>query len=184
MFYKICQSLIDQSKILIASAYATPPDYVEVGITENENELIEEDAALYKSLGIVITNPNLPLSIYFMARVDELADQVYDLAVSSPAKLQEYNEAEKQALDYKANPSSSQPYVSSWAHAKGWTNDQAADDILKTAATFRQMMLYIRTQRLAAKEQMRQSDNDRAKLIVILNTFAAQMSSLRQQLSA
>lgn len=86
-------------------------------------------------------------------QIDTDADAIYVAVVGGRAM--EYAQAEADALSYQAAgytgtvPSS----VSSWAGAKGWTERQAADDILTTAANWRNAQAAIRLNRLTKKEQ-------------------------------
>lgn len=118
-----------------------------------------------------------------IVKVDSIADEVYLVAVSSPAKLLEYQEAEKEASAFKLDPENIGSFVVCWATAKGWTNDAAADDILATSERFRQAMLFIRTERLAAKESIR-SSNDLTAMNQTMAVYGAKMNYLKAQLMA
>jgi hypothetical protein len=89
--------------------------------------------------------------------VDRKADEVYFAAVSTAAKLLEYLEAEYDARRYLADNTVVAPYVYVWAQATGWSMEEAANDILKTANTFRQILIYVRAERLKTKQQIRTS---------------------------
>lgn len=116
--------------------------------------------------------------------VDQLADEVYTVAVSSPAKLLEYQEAEKEAVAFKADPENIGAYITVWAAAKGWTNTQAADDIILTANRFRSAMIYIRQERLAAKESIRAETSSFSNIQGIMAVYTAKMMYLKAQLAA
>ena len=83
---------------------------------------------------------------------------------SDPLRVVEYQVAESDALAFKAAgyagpvPAS----VSVWATAKGWTAQQAADDILAAAQLWRQALIGLRQARLAGKEGVRQAADDAA----------------------
>lgn len=116
--------------------------------------------------------------------VDVLADEVYLVAVSSPAKLLEYQEAEKEAVAYLADNAVVGSYITVWATAKGWTTAQAAADIIDTANRFRNAMIYIRQERLAAKEAMRAEASDFSVIQTVMNTYTGRMMYLKAQLQA
>jgi hypothetical protein len=136
------------------------------------------------------TQAQLDLDIFSIQKsdmivaVDTLADEVYTVAVSSPAKLLEYQEAERQAIAYKADNQVVGSYITVWANAKSWTIDQAADDIILTANRFRSAMIYIRQERLAAKESIRAETSSFANVQATMNIYTAKMMYLRSQLAA
>lgn len=116
--------------------------------------------------------------------VDTLADEVYVVAVSSPAKLLEYQEAEKEAVAFMADNQVVGSYITVWAAAKGWTITQAANDIIDTANRFRNAMIYIRQERLAAKEAMRAETSDFSVIQNVMATYTGKMMYLKAQLQA
>jgi len=98
--------------------------------------------------------------------IDRAAGEARDRFVS-PGHLvdQEYKYAESKAREFKAAgyPGDAVPRaVSSWAQAKGWTAQQAADDIIATAGYWYDTIDEIRELRLAGKEATRNaSEADR-----------------------
>lgn len=86
--------------------------------------------------------------------VDRKAEQVRLRYVPQPMVVPEYQEAESEASSFKAAGYSGSvpPSVSSWASAKGWAAQQAADDILAAATMLRGKLMQIRSVRLAGKE--------------------------------
>ena len=71
--------------------------------------------------------------------------------------------------------------MSSWATAKGWTAQQACDDILVAAATFRSVMAAIRNTRLIGKEQIRAADGDEVVAETAYQTAMQTFAAIRQQ---
>lgn len=86
------------------------------------------------------------------AQIDVLANEVYSVFVQSPGLLKEYQQAEDDAKAYMANSTVVPQSVSSWAIPKNWTNEQAAQDILASAARLKFIMGKIREIRLSYKE--------------------------------
>ncbi len=90
--------------------------------------------------------------------VDALCDAKRNRYISvGSLVVEEYRLAAKQAQAYKAAGYSGQvpASVQSWATAKGWAAQQAADDILATEAAWMAVLAAIRNIRLPAKEQAR-----------------------------
>ncbi len=83
--------------------------------------------------------------------IDSLANDVYSIYVPSAGLLKEYQQAEDDAKAYMANPAIVPQSITSWAVPKGWTNEQAAQDILLSAAKLRYVMSKIREVRLMFK---------------------------------
>lgn len=92
-----------------------------------------------------------------VAQIDSDTDAIYGAVLGNRA--QEYLDAEVAAQVYKdAGYTGTVPDdVQCYATAKGWTAQQAADDILATAAAWRPAKSSIRANRLAAKEAVRDS---------------------------
>ena len=180
--WKVCQNPETGDKILVHVGYDTPEGYFEITVTDAQNYIEDEKKALVASLGGVY-DPSTPIVDYFTKRVDDIADMVYTFAVSSPAKLQEYNQAATDAEAYLKDMTVPQPFVRVWAEATGWTDLEAAQDILRTAAIFKGAMLYIRTQRLAAKEKMKRVSGNIDEMKVILAEYTALMERLKGQIA-
>lgn len=88
-------------------------------------------------------------------QIDAMADEVY-IAIGgpTPGRLAEYQQASTDANAFKAaGYSGTVPVtVSCWAQANtGWTNQQAADDIIATAAKWISALQNIRSARLLGK---------------------------------
>lgn len=92
-----------------------------------------------------------------VAAIDAAGDAARVLAIGDPARALEYQQAEQQAREYRDRLYAGEvpEDVASWAEPKGWTSEQAADDIIATADRWRAALSGIRRLRLAAKEQAR-----------------------------
>jgi hypothetical protein len=90
-----------------------------------------------------------------LLQIDADTDAIYVAAIGN--REPEYREAEAAANAYKdAGYTGDVPSaVQSWATAKDWTAQQAADDILAAAELLNTAKLAIRAQRLLRKEQVR-----------------------------
>lgn len=94
----------------------------------------------------------------FLKKVDADVDLIYAAKIGNRGP--EYDQTRDDAIAFKAAgytgdvPSS----IQSWATAKNWTAQQAADDILATAAYWAQARDIIRQYRLAAKESARNAE--------------------------
>jgi hypothetical protein len=126
-------------------------------------ELLE---ALYSGGSISIDANGAPIAVAAPAltlaqvqgqlcgQIDATADEVY-MAIGgpSPGRLAEYQQAKSDAQTFKtAGYSGTVPEtVQCWATAKAWTAQQAADDILATAAAWESVLVAIRSARLSGK---------------------------------
>lgn len=113
--------------------------------------------------------------------VDAAADAVY-LAIGgpTPGRLAEYQQANTDANAFKAAgyAGAVPDTVSCWAQANaGWTNQQAADDIIATAAKWTAALQAIRSARLLGKAAINaaanQADAETAATTAIANVQAA-----------
>jgi hypothetical protein len=88
-------------------------------------------------------------------QVDSAADAVYvEIGGPSPGRMAEYQQANTDAAAFKAAgyAGNAPPTVACWAEANaGWTNQQAADDIIATAARWTAALQAIRSARLLGK---------------------------------
>ena len=88
------------------------------------------------------------------AQVDASADAAY-IAIGgpSPGRLAEYKQAKADADAFKAAgyAGTVPDTIACWSDAKAWTNQQACDDILTTAASWEMALAVIRRQRLIGK---------------------------------
>lgn len=108
-----------------------------------------------------------------IAVIDNEADVTRAMVVGDPVRAFEYQWAEQQALAFKqaGYAGTTPPAVASWSTAKGWSNQQAADDILSAAQLWRQALIGLRQARLSGKEGVRQAADDAA-------AFAAHQQSV------
>jgi len=113
--------------------------------------------------------------------IDTDADRIYADVIGYRAS--EYLQAEQDALAYKnAGYAGTVPTgVSTWAAATGWTAQQAADDILLTAANWRAAQAQIRGTRLAKKEQAKAATNDE-ELGAVTVSWSSFVTNIRTQL--
>lgn len=96
------------------------------------------------------------------AQIDAEVDALYARVIGNRAA--EYEQAEREALAYQgANfAGAAPPMVQVWATAKSWTGQQAAQDIITQATSWRGAQTQIRAQRLLRKEQVRTAADDAA----------------------
>lgn len=121
-----------------------------------------------------------------IAAIDAGADAARLLAISDPTRPLEYLQAETAARAWRAAgyAGAAPEDVDSWADAKQWTGQQAADDIITTADRWRAALSAIRRLRLMAKETIRRIAADplgtNAEIDAILTTFQSNLSNLMQ----
>lgn len=116
-----------------------------------------------------------------IARIDADVDAIYGSAIG--LRQAEYEMAERQAKAF-ADAAYEGPVpgmVQSWAAAKGWTAQVAADDVLQQAAIWRGAQETIRAQRLLRKEQARAALGP-AGLAAVMATWAGFVAAVRSQL--
>lgn len=100
--------------------------------------------------------------------IDATADAARLAVAGDPLRAEEYRIAEGEAKAYQAAGYAGDvpPAVASWAEAKGWTGQQAADDILAVATAWNAALYAIRDARLKAKEAVRNATTaDQAQAI-------------------
>ena len=118
----------------------------------------------------------------FVIQVDADTDAIVQGVIGH--RTSEYELAEKEANDYKTAgyPASPVPSsVSAWAAAKGWTNTQAADDIIATATGWRTAQASIRANRLSHKENARNAA-DVTALDTVKASWATFLTTIKGQL--
>ncbi|MCP1375403.1 hypothetical protein [Dyella lutea] len=89
--------------------------------------------------------------------IDAVADTVYmSIGGPSPGRLAEYQQAQTEATAFKdaGYAGAVPPTVQCWATAKGWTGQQACDDILATAQQWMGALQAIRSARLLGKQSV------------------------------
>lgn len=89
--------------------------------------------------------------------VDAVADVARLAIAGDPLRVVEYERAASEASTYRdaGYTGPVPPSVKSWADAKGWSGQQAADNILAEAAAWNQALYGIRDMRLKGKEAVR-----------------------------
>lgn len=122
-----------------------------------------------------------PLRAEAVAQIDADVDAIYGAAIG--LRQAEYEEAERQAHVYAQGGyvGTVPGMVQSWATAKGWTAEQAADDILQQAAIWRGAQDAIRAARLLCKEQARNAATAEA-LAGVRAAWSAFVAVVRGQL--
>lgn len=90
-----------------------------------------------------------------LTQVDIDTDTLYQQTLGNMGS--EYEATEAQARAYQASDWQDSPgaLITVWAQVKGWTNQQAAEDILQEANRWRAAQLAIRAARLQAKVSLR-----------------------------
>jgi hypothetical protein len=112
-------------------------------------------------------------------RIDEVADVQRKAIAGDPVRMFEYTFARDEAAAYKNGGCVGEPpmTVKSWADAKGWTYQEACDDILRAAAQFTIAMQYIRKFRLTGKCAVQDATTD-AEAEIAFNTAIAQLKAI------
>lgn len=144
-----------------------------VSVTEAERQALL--TALNSGGSILIDAQGLPVAVQPTAptlqdlkatlcvSIDSSADAVY-IAIGgpSPGRLAEYQQAQTEANAFKAAGYAGMvpPTVQCWATAKGWTGQQACDDILTTAAQWLGALQAIRSARLMGKQAVLNSADE------------------------
>ena len=97
-------------------------------------------------------------------RIDQVADAQRLKIVGDPVRTFEYKAARDEATQFRdAGYTGSVPEtVQCWADAKGWTTQQACDDILRAAEEFVSAMQFIRRARLVGKSAVQDAADDAA----------------------
>lgn len=143
--------------------WLTPEGKIRRGDPENGDVEIEQGPSGTTWNGtawVIDTKP-------FIAQVDADVDNIYNIVIGK--RQVEYETAEREALaclaanyiDPAVSPTPpSWPSVSSWAFAKNWTLQQAADDIIGVATGWRTAQNAIRSSRLLRKEQLKVATTD------------------------
>lgn len=122
---------------------------------QSQGKLIREDANGYP---VLIDPPVIVLSCNALcAQVDDAADRAREAVAGDPLRAVEYQRAANEArafkdADYPAD--AVPPMVAAWAIGDR-TAQQAADNILAEEAAYNEALLWLRTTRLAAKEEIR-----------------------------
>jgi hypothetical protein len=110
-----------------------------------------------------------------LKEIDALADTVRARILVAPTNTVEYSLTETQAREYQESgyQGTVPPAVASWAYAKrrkGWTAEQATEDIITTADAWKNLLWFIRAKRLDTKELVRDADSV-YQIELLLETF-------------
>ena len=116
-----------------------------------------------------------------LLKIDADTDSIYGAILGNRAE--EYTSASDDAAAYKAAgyTGTVPPGVQSWATAKSWTAQHAADDILATTTAWVTAQNAIRATRLARKEQIRAA-TDAAGISTVMTAWAGFVVYMRGQL--
>lgn len=116
-----------------------------------------------------------------IVQIDADVDAIYDKVMGRRQAEYERTEAEARAWADGGYEGSAPATVQSWATAKGWQAQAAADDILAVSAAWRTAQEVMRAQRLLRKEQARAALGP-ASLKAVENTWAGFLAAIRAQL--
>lgn len=132
--------------------------------------------------------PALPtlaeLRVAAVKKIDNDTDALIGAVIGNRASEYELAEAQAKAYAAAGYTGAAPDCVASWAAAKvaqGWTAQQAADDILATAAAWRTAQASIRAHRLLRKEQARLAE-DAAGVDAALAQWAGFLTVIKGQL--
>ena len=89
--------------------------------------------------------------------IDDTADSARLTIAGDPLRVVEYQRAETEAKAFATDgyTGTTPPSVASWAEAKGWTAQEAADDILRASAAWNAALYAFRDIRLKGKEAVK-----------------------------
>lgn len=95
-------------------------------------------------------------------QIDALADQMRRELAGDPLRVAEYDRAAQEASAYQAAGYSGEVPASvlSWAQAKAWSPQAAAEDILRAARQWEAALYGLRDQRLKTKEAIRRATDE------------------------
>lgn len=137
---------------------------------------------LYGDPERALTYTNLPeASAELVARIDADVDAIYDKVMGRRQAEYERTEAEARAWADGGYEGPAPATVQSWAIAKGWQAQAAADDILAVSAAWRTAQEVMRAQRLLRKEQARAALGS-ASLRAVEGTWTGFVAAIRAQL--
>lgn len=115
----------------------------------------QEDADLKSTLLDALKNQ-------LCQQIDAVADQVRRELAGDPLRVAEYDRAAQEASAYEAAGYSGEVPASvlSWAQAKAWSPQAAAEDILRAAHQWEAALYGLRDQRLKTKEAIRRATDE------------------------
>ena len=117
-------------------------------------------------------------------QIDAVADQVRRELAGDPLRVAEYDRAAQEASAYQAAGYSGQVPTSvlSWAQAKAWSPQAAAEDILGAARQWEDALYGLRDQRLKTKGAIR-SATDRASAQALADAGQQALRAFHQMAS-
>lgn len=117
-------------------------------------------------------------------QIDAVADQVRRELAGDPLRVAEYDRAAQEASAYQAAGYSGEVPVSvlSWAQAKAWRPQAAAEDILRAARQWEAALYGLRDQRLKTKEAIR-SATDQASAQALADAGQQALRAFHQMAS-
>lgn len=109
-----------------------------------------------------------------IARIDVIADVQRAKIVADPVRAFEYQVAEREAKAFaESGFTGDAPLsVAAWAIAKGWTAQQAEENILQEAAQFNGALYYIRATRLQGKQAVLNATSEEDADAIFTQTIA------------
>ncbi len=143
---------------------------------------IEQDAYNQAKALIVVEVDNVtPLKRDIINYIDSTVDAIYAQAVGN--RTEEYKAAEADAIAFKDSgyTDTAGTYITGWAQIKGWSDQQACDDILYQANAWRTASIVMRQQRLSLKEAARLA-TDEQTLVTIKTQAVETFKTIKQQL--
>lgn len=145
--------------------YSIPADAVEITEVQHAQLLSDQSAGATIQpdengfpVAVFPPPPNLAEQITALClQVDTAADAARLKIAGDPLRVVEYERAATEAQAFKAAgyTGATPPTVASWAEAKNWTAQQAADDILAVSVAWNMAMYALRDIRLKGKEAIR-----------------------------
>lgn len=110
--------------------------------------------------------------------IDKICDAARLKVVIDPVRMKEYETAEEQARTFKAaSYTGAVPqYVKSWQDAKGWTAQQACDDIIAASDRWQGALAMLRDSRLKTKEAIKRCTT-KADVDALVNTFKTNLAT-------
>lgn len=123
-------------------------------------ELYEEAIKLFYNDNISFEDFENVLKQDIIKYIDSTVDSIYAQAVGN--RTEEYKAAEAEAIAFKDSnyTSTASRLISDYAEIKGWSNQQACDDILYQANAWRAAIAEIRKARLNLKESTRAATDE------------------------
>lgn len=145
-----------------------PPDAIDITDQEHADLLAGElaESCIGDGAGgkpVQIDRPP-PSRAQLCSAIDAEADAARLAVVGDPLRVVEYERAAAEATAYQGTGYSGPvpAAVQSWADAKGWSGQQAADDILAAASAFNAALYQLRDIRLKGKAAVMNSGADAA----------------------